>query len=53
MFITVQVPRSATIGTHTINLYGARAIGLNGSKCVEQRRRPVKIATTTVFVTPG
>jgi hypothetical protein len=47
MFLAVQVPRSATTGMHTVDLYGSAA-----NLCNEVGKHQAKLATTTIIVGP-
>jgi hypothetical protein len=49
MFLNMQVPRSATVGMHTLDLYDS-----TDSTCAHVGDQPAKLATTIIVVTdPG
>jgi hypothetical protein len=54
MFLDMQVPRSATVGMHTLDLYDSTASGSTGSTCAHLGDQQAKLATTIIVVTdPG
>ena len=50
MFLGVHLPRSATLGMHTLDLYGSTAGGSTGSTCAHLGDQPAKLATTVIVV---
>lgn len=50
MFLTMQVPRSATPGHHEIALYGPMPGGGRGQICADVGEHQAQLATTTITV---
>jgi hypothetical protein len=54
IFLGVQLPRSATVGMHTLDLYGSTVSGWTGSTCAHLGDQQAKLATTIIAVAgPG
>jgi hypothetical protein len=50
MFLGMQVPRSATAGMHTLDLYGPAANSSTSAVCAHRGERSARLATTTIVV---
>jgi hypothetical protein len=52
MFMTLDVPKSATPGPHEITLYGPPSAGIDESSYVDGAERRQQLATTTITLGP-